>query len=156
MSEYPDIKPQTALYYSSSKGMHVPIYLMEDRHLENAIGVVQRFAEWQFADATDKDPDDTWRDFVPMHIYVPLVKEALRRFLTVPGEELLRTIELAWTETPETPPCCCICEYREGFVCNKEGAPKFGKLGTCLSPCDLWKRREEKELETRNPFKSWD
>ena len=149
MSEYPDIQPQTSLYYSASKGMHTPIYLMSDRHLLNAIGVIQKFAEWQFEDSIGRDPDDTWRDFVPMHVYVPLVKECIRRFLTVPGEELLRTTELAWTETPEPPPCCCTCEYREGFVCNKEGAPKFGKLGTCLSPCDFWVKRVEEVSQGR-------
>jgi len=152
MSEYPDIQPQTSLYYSASKGMHTPIYLMSDRHLLNSIGVIQKFAEWQFEDAIGRDPDDTWRDFVPMHIYVPLVKECIRRFLTVPNEEILRTAELAWTETPEPPPCCCTCEYRLGFYCNKEGAPKFGKLGTCLSPCDSWIKRIEEVSGTRERF----
>ena len=148
MSELPDIPKQTALWMSSSKGMHIPIYRMSDRHLLGAIGVVQKYALWEWQDDPNAESDSKWWDYVPMNQYIPLIKECLRRFLTVPGEELLRQVEIAWMEVEPEPPCCCTCEYRPVFTCVKEDSEKFGHLRPCLFPCDKYKKKEPEDAKT--------
>lgn len=145
MGIYPDIPKQTFLWYSSSKCQHMPIYLMKDRHLLAAIGVVQRYALMTWQQDEDAESDSNWHDYVPETPYVPLVKECIRRFLDVPGEDLLRSAELAWTEiSAKTPPCCCLCRFRPVLICTQEDSPKFGTLRPCLDPC-------EKYLEVVSP-----
>ena len=143
MSEYPVISKQTALWFSSSSSRHIVIYKMSDRHLLGAIGVVQKYAKWEFEDDQEKDSEASWYDYVPMDTYVPLVKECLRRFLTVPGEEILRTIEIAWMESKNPSPCCCTCEYLLGFDCSNQDSEYFGTLRVCLRPCNKWKKRRD-------------
>jgi len=143
MSEYPDIPKQTALWFSSSSGRHIVIHKMSDRHLLGAIGVVQKYAKWEFEDAQEKTSESSWYDYVPMDTYVPLVKECIRRFLTVPGEELLRTIEIAWMDSKDPAPCCCTCDFLLGFDCVNQSSPYFGTTRVCLRPCDKWKKRRD-------------
>ncbi len=90
-----DIQPQKALWFSRSKQAYMRVCDMKDRHLLGAVGQERLEARVSLIESEDKHPDDTWRDFASQ-MYVALVKEALRRFLSVPYEEdPVRQLELS-------------------------------------------------------------
>ena len=144
MPEYPkvDLPKQTALWMSSSKQEHIIIYKMQDRHLLGAIGNTQNYAKWKFEETPNKPWDSKWWDYLPMAVYIPLVKECVRRFLDVPGEEdMLRLMELVNMENPKQLNCCCKCMYRiEDYCMNKE-SKHFDTIMMCPENCDKWDTR---------------
>jgi hypothetical protein len=139
----PIIPEQTALWMSSSKGRHILISEMNDRHLLGAIKNVQTYAKWQWEDDENRDPQGNWHDRLPMNTYIPLVQECMRRFLDVPNEDdELFLLELSAKPRVEPSPCCCICKYWNTSIClcRNEGSPKFGKEVICPEKCEKWEK----------------
>jgi len=153
----PIIPEQTALWMSSSKGRHIPISEMNDRHLLGAIKNVQTYAKWQWEDDENRDPQGNWHDRLPMNTYIPLVQECMSRFLDVPNEDdELFLLELAAKPRVEPVDCCCNCKHKENgleidkgrngnkiylMICGNPDSVKATETVFCPEKCEKWEKR---------------